>query len=271
MTTLFVKIRFWILYLLWLFLLLSFLFGWKSYAANDLLRQVFNPTDNGNNSTIIDLGENAQAVWNKVIKWWYEASIGWSDSGLQRSPSIVVRVTKLLLILTIALSITMILYNGLTYIIKTWQWEEWKNLVKNVLLVAVWILVSLFSVVIINLIQSIPTTIDKDLIQSSDNQTDSDILKWKKMSWHDVRSEIHTERHDLRHPNEKKSEDNSQTNNTENGDSSNVNNLEDIEKEMSSRCKSMSWEYYKDTNKSWITTYRCEYPDWTQDSLFIEQ
>ncbi len=258
MTTRFVKIKFWILYLSWLFLLLLFLFWWRSYAASDLLRQIFNPTDNGDNSTIIDLGENAQSVWNKVIKWWYEASIGWSDRWLQRSPSIIVRVTKLLLILTIALSVTMILYNGLSYIIKTWKWEDGKNLMKNVLLVIVWILVSLFSVVIINLIQSIPTTIDKELIENSDNETDNNILKWKKMARHEVRSEIHKEWHDLRHPNDKDTEDNAQANDT-------------IEEEMKKNCEAMSWNYIKDISSIWIITYKCEFPDWTQDSLSIDQ
>ena len=68
-----------------------------------------------------------------------------------------------ILILTIALSVTMILYNGMIYIIETWQGKEWKSLVKNVIFIVVWILIALFSSVIIILIQSIPETLDEEL------------------------------------------------------------------------------------------------------------
>ena len=81
----------------------------------------------------------------------------------------IARITRLLLILTISLSITMILYNWMVYIIETWQGKEWKSLVKNVVLIVVWILVALFSVVIINLIQSTTTTLNTELKETSDN------------------------------------------------------------------------------------------------------
>ena len=81
----------------------------------------------------------------------------------------IARITRLLLILTISLSITMILYNWMVYIIETWQGKEWKSLVKNVVLIIVWILVALFSVVIINLIQSTTTTLNTELKETSDN------------------------------------------------------------------------------------------------------
>jgi hypothetical protein len=47
---------------------------------------------------------------------------------------------------------------------------------KNVLFIVVGIFVSLFSVVIINLIQSIPTTIDEELEAQSDNK-DQEVIK----------------------------------------------------------------------------------------------
>lgn len=94
-----------------------------------------------------------------------------------KKPPIIVKVTKLLLILVIALSVTMILYNGMMYIIQTWQWKEWKSLMKNIALIVVGILISLFSVVIIRLIQSIPWTIDQELISESGNETDNNALE----------------------------------------------------------------------------------------------
>lgn len=186
MTTLFTKTKLYIYYLIGTFLALPFLFGWISHAAEDLLWQAFSQTEHSDTS--IELGKNVQTVWNKVIKWSFDVGIGGWNSGFWKSPSIIVKVTRLLLILTIALSVTMILYNGMIYIIETWQWKEWKSLIKNVWLIVVWILVSLFSVVIINIIQSIPTTIEEEM--SSSNQIDNQVLKWSRMSWSDFRDSI---------------------------------------------------------------------------------
>ena len=108
--------------------------------------------------------------------------------GITRSPSIIVKTTRLLLLLTITLSITMILWNWMSYIIQTWQWKEWKNLVKNIVYIVIWILIALFSVIIITVIQSVPATIEKEINVEYDNTTDNDavddrealIRKWKK-------------------------------------------------------------------------------------------
>lgn len=167
-------------YLVLILLVTPFFFWWFSHAVDDLLRQLFVPAKS--NDTIINLGDNVNTVWNKVIKWSTEIGFDW----VSKSPSIIIKVTRLLLILVVALSVTMILYNWLTYIIQTWQWKEWKGLIKNVILIVVGILVALFSVVIINIIQSIPTTIDTELQKERDNESDNKALKWEKMEWNDV-------------------------------------------------------------------------------------
>lgn len=91
-------------------------------------------------------------------KWWVSAGV-W----LEKEPSMIVKITRMLLILTITLSVTMILYNGMMYIIKTWQWKEGKDVIKNIAYIIIWILIALFSVIIVRIIQSIPSTLaDKD-------------------------------------------------------------------------------------------------------------
>jgi hypothetical protein len=40
---------------------------------------------------------------------------------------------------------------------------------------------------------------------------------------------------------------------------------------MKKNCEAMSWNYIKDISSIWIITYKCEFPDWTQDSLSIDQ
>jgi len=85
----------------------------------------------------------------------------------ERESSLIVRLTSYFLKLVIAISITMILYNGMMYIIETWNGKEWKSLVKNVVYIVVWILIALFSVVIITIIQSAWTSINKEKPRSS--------------------------------------------------------------------------------------------------------
>lgn len=104
--------------------------------------------------------------------WQHE----WVDFEAGQQAPMIVKVTKLLLILTVALSVTMILYNGMMYIIQTWQWKEWKSLIKNVALIVVGILIAFFSVVIIRLIQSIPTSLEEEL-GSPGYDVDNEVLE----------------------------------------------------------------------------------------------
>lgn len=130
-------------------------------------------------------------------EWRYkfmDASYIEASGGISRSPSIIVKVTRILLSLVITLSVTMILYNWMVYIIQTWQWKEWKNLVKNIIYIAVWIILSIFSVIIITIIQSVPKTIEEEVWRYSDNEPDNEalqdgelILGWEARadeSWH---------------------------------------------------------------------------------------
>ena len=132
--------------------------------------------------TTIHLSDSVDGVWRDVFENQvkYGAGLGWVDK--QKIPSIIVKVTRILLSLVVALSITMILYHWLFYIIQTGQWKEWKDLVKNVVYIVIWILVSLFSVTIITLLQSVSTTLDEsevDWSRDNDNQMVLDGRKWK--------------------------------------------------------------------------------------------
>lgn len=182
-----------IVYFVGTFLWLFFFFWWISDAASDLLWQLMEPAKRTEN--IIDLGTDVDTVWRHVIKWWYEIDIDTGWIGAQTDPSIIVKATRLLLSLVIALSITMILYNWMMYIIQTWQWKEAKDLTKNIAFIVVWILISLFSVVIITLLQSVPKTLETELIDEWGNaQNDERFINqdgeriwisWKSI-WHAI-------------------------------------------------------------------------------------
>ncbi len=119
-------------------------------------------------------------------QWKYETVEVGLGAGYEQQPSLIVKVTRMLLILTIVLSVTMILYNGMMYIVKTWQWKEGKDVLKNIAYIIIWILIALFSVLIIRIIQSIPSTLaDENELQANGYGLDKAALsqnnKWK--SW----------------------------------------------------------------------------------------
>lgn len=138
------NLKYWIIS----FFVLLFAGGILFVDADDLLSQLARPARE--KEVMINLWEWKKSVWSNFFKWT------WGE------PSTVVKIVRMLLVLTIALSVTMILYNWMMYIIETWQWKEWKSL-KNVAYIVIWILLALFSVIIIRLIQSIPTTLEKEM------------------------------------------------------------------------------------------------------------
>ena len=164
-------------YLLFIAMFSVFFFWWFSKAANDLLYQLIKPAYDW--ETVIKIWESVDTVWVSVIKWSFEGGL----DGVKNWPSIIVKVTRIVLSFVVALSITMILYNWMIYIIQTWQWKDSKDLTKNIAYIVVWILVALFSVLIINLIQSVPKTIDEELNWSI--HQDDEIVEWKAKSFKD--------------------------------------------------------------------------------------
>jgi len=180
-----------------------------SYAEDDLLWDIMEPTYS--HDTTIRFGKNSKTVWNTIfggateIKVTIQKQIKKDNNGnpicdwtckewckgeqddeqcnyqytfvdveLENEPSTIVKITRYFLMFTIAISVTMILYNGLRYIVQTGRWQEWKNLVSNIIYIVVWILIALFSVIIITILQSAWKTInDSTSAKVSLNQDNS--------------------------------------------------------------------------------------------------
>ena len=166
-------IKFWLLAFF-----ISPVFLWLDVnAANDILWQVVQPSNQ--HGTILHVWENVKTVWNNVLNdgteiWIWKDQVTWKNTS-----SIIVKIIKILLILTITLSITMILYNGMRYIIEVWNGKDGKSLLKNVAFIVIWILVAIFSVTILNLIRSVPNTLQQELQQETNNKTDNNVI-WSK-------------------------------------------------------------------------------------------
>ena len=82
-------------------------------------------------------------------------TIGKLDITTQQQAPLLVRITKFLLRMTIVLSITMILYNGVLWIVESSSGNDVKDAKNNLIYIFVGILLALSSVALINLISSL--------------------------------------------------------------------------------------------------------------------
>jgi len=126
-----------------------------------------------------------------ISRWWKIEVQASASAWVTKKAPMIARITRMLLAITIALSITMILYNSVMYIVQVWQWKEWKSLTKNIAYIIVWILIALFSVIIIRVIESIPTTLsDSDELPTNGYEQD------RAAVWQDKWTSVWTSRRD---------------------------------------------------------------------------
>lgn len=128
------------------------IFSNNIYAVGDLLEQAFEPAMT--NETIINLWNGKNAVGNEVFKQWVNVNI-WSWPLISTEAPLIVRIAKFLLRITMVLSVTMVIFNGVMWIIESSKWWEVKDAKKNIILIISGILIALMSLGIINLIGSL--------------------------------------------------------------------------------------------------------------------
>jgi uncharacterized membrane protein len=138
----------------------------KNAVGNEILREWIITQSNLGVWCLV----NGQHISNDVLQTqandaWYTWSttdfcqqILWGDNDatmLTTQAPFIVRIAKWLLRLTIVLAITMVIWNGIMYIVESAKWGEVKDATKNIGLIIGGILVALLSLGVINLISSI--------------------------------------------------------------------------------------------------------------------
>ena len=116
-----------------------FVFFWWITLAGDLLFETIKDAK----QEMIYPWESRNSVWNEVFRGVKQVSIDGGGLDTKSVPDLFAKVTRLLLMLVITLSVTMILYNGIKYILEIWQWKDSKSLMKNVVYIVEWIMISL--------------------------------------------------------------------------------------------------------------------------------
>lgn len=136
----------------------SISFATEGSTSQDFLEQAFSPAIQQDAIVGGDsIGTTKRSVGKYVLKEGTTINIGGSDAGIHKRQSLIIQITKFLLRMTMVLAITMIIYNGVMYVIKASKWENPKEILNNMLYVGVGILLALLSVIIIRLVSSIGT------------------------------------------------------------------------------------------------------------------
>ena len=133
-------------------------------------------------------------IQKKITNVWYNwdttkyctdilGGVIWNlDITTQQQAPLLVRITKFLLRMTIVLSITMILYNGVLWIVESSSGNDVKDAKNNLIYIFVGVLLALSSVALINLVSSLGmssldpnSVVNKDTVDCSMLQTKEDL------------------------------------------------------------------------------------------------
>jgi len=119
----------------------------------DILSQVFGPSKQSHG--VIYLWDDKNDVWNSLVNestsfsrwtWFYE-----------RAP-LIVKIVRIILKLTVVLSVTMVIFYSVKFMLQIFKWNDYKSATakKDLINVFVWLFVALFSITAVNLVISIP-------------------------------------------------------------------------------------------------------------------
>ncbi|MBP6910027.1 hypothetical protein KBC03_00265 [Patescibacteria group bacterium] len=118
----------------------------------DLLEQSFQQSKQYD--TVVDIGNNKNAVGNEVIRGGVTVSVGGGPLITNQDP-LVVRIIKRMLRIMAILGVSVGIYVGITYILAQGDSGKEKAAIGNLVKIAVGVIIALSAIAIINLVQSI--------------------------------------------------------------------------------------------------------------------
>ena len=138
----------------------GFVFAKEWSIQLDFLQQVYDPAIQW--KTVVwweRIGTTKQSVWNHVLNWGFEVKCKNLKCKWSTKSSLLVVATQFLVRFTLIIAITMIIYNGILFVIRSTKGEMSKDTLKSIAYIALWILIALASITIINLANSVWTTL----------------------------------------------------------------------------------------------------------------
>lgn len=154
---------FWFLIVAFVFMLdVNTVFATEWSNAYDLLQQAFDPALQQDVVVGKDsIGTDVESVGNYVLNGGTNFNV---KQGFSKRQSLIIEVTRFILRMTVVLAVTMLIYNGLQYMIKSSKWEHPKEIITNIVYIILWVLLALFSVLIVRLASSIGMSSFTDII-----------------------------------------------------------------------------------------------------------
>lgn len=137
-----------------IFLFLLFMIPLFSYTLwdRDIMSEVFQPAKE--KQGVIYIWDDKQTVWHSLLRKssWYSF---WSWF-YQEAP-LIVKIVYIILRITVVLSITMIIFYGIKFMLQVFGWSELKSATakKDLINVLIWLLIAMFSITAITLVTSL--------------------------------------------------------------------------------------------------------------------
>lgn len=121
---------------------------------DDIMERVFEPV-RGN---IIYIWTNKETVWTTILRERMEGSIWLQWYTVETKEPLIVRIVKFILKATVVLSVTMVIFYSVKFLIEVFKWNDLKSVwaKKDLINLVIWLLIALFSITIIELVISIP-------------------------------------------------------------------------------------------------------------------
>ena len=139
---------------IFLFLLFMIpLFSWTIWQ--DIMSEVFQPAKV--KQWIIYIWDDKKAVWRSLLRESTVFSWMWGGWEFYKNAPLIVKIMYVILRLTVVLSITMIIFYSIKFMLQVFNWSEIKSATakKDLINVLIWLLIAMFSITAVTLVTSL--------------------------------------------------------------------------------------------------------------------
>ena len=139
---------------IFLFLLFMIpLFSWTIWQ--DIVSEVFQPAKV--KQWIIYIWDDKKAVWRSLLRESTVFSWMWGGWEFYKNAPLIVKIVYVILRLTVVLSITMIIFYSIKFMLQVFNWSEIKSATakKDLINVLIWLLIAMFSITAVTLVTSL--------------------------------------------------------------------------------------------------------------------
>ena len=140
-----------------IFLFLVFMIPLFSYTLwdRDIMSEVFQPSKE--KQWIIYIWDDKKAVWRSLLRESTVFSWMWGGWEFYKNAPLIVKIVYVALRLTVVLSITMIIFYSIKFMLQVFNWSEIKSATakKDLINVLIWLLIAMFSITAVTLVTSL--------------------------------------------------------------------------------------------------------------------